>query len=285
VEALRVEVKLARELCAAAIHERGSKFSAAATARTTTTATATPVATATATKLQSEVMTTARAAVAEATASSPTTATLASLIASPLPVAGSVPPMIFTSPKDDAIGIIHSPAVAVGTQAAGVPVLPITAAIRPRYPNSIGPAQVPMSQTARPAKRFVPSYDPKKNGPKPVAVSARLQRREETDSPLNSSSRRRVAEGAFWLDDLKLNVTGRKAELEKADEDAAGEQAAYYRFQPVSAGTPRDSSGAQLKTTQLLPIFSGQGTPFRDPMPLVLCKRGELSERKAKVYV
>jgi len=36
-----------------------------------------------------------------------------------------------------------------------------------------------------------------------------------------------------------------------------------------------------VKTRTLLPFFTARSSPYKDPMPLVLCKRGEISERKA----
>ena len=63
---------------------------------------------------------------------------------------------------------------------------------------------------------------------------------------------------------------------------AAVENACRDRWlEPFSSSTPRDAKGSLIKTSGLVPFFSERESPYKDPMPLVLCKRGELSARRA----
>jgi len=180
----------------------------------------------------------------------------------PAPPPPAPPPPAHTTGADD------TPA---STSAASTPLqLQLRLPIPPRTPKAVH------VQSARTAYRFAPLAP----APGAPAVSARVQRPLGDDSPLDSSSRRRAGKGAYWLSELKLKSTGLKSTVEGSSPRQRSLDK-HFRTQPISASTPRDESGGLLSTRQLLPYFSERSSPFKDPMPLVLCKRGEVSTRSA----
>ena len=89
------------------------------------------------------------------------------------------------------------------------------------------------------------------------------------------------------LSEIRLKHTGHTYEQQGESPRTATSRskANAYRSQPVSVKTPRDAEGGQLSTTGLLPFFNSQErpTPYKDPMPSVLHRRGEISEEQQEI--
>ena len=113
------------------------------------------------------------------------------------------------------------------------------------------------------------------------AVTARAKR-TESDTPLNSSARKRLSSGAFWLNELKLRQGTPRGRAPSARRQ---ESIDTFRARPISEGTPRDEAGAVLKPNQITRFFEEQQRALAggniaavqvDPMMYVT--RGEMSD-------
>ena len=64
----------------------------------------------------------------------------------------------------------------------------------------------------------------------------------------------------------------------------SGSFLSWHEDGPEGGGTtaPRDEEGGQLSTRAIVPYFSERSSKVKDPMPFVLCKRGELSRQRAE---
>ena len=89
------------------------------------------------------------------------------------------------------------------------------------------------------------------------------------------------------MNELHLKSTGRLAKAGDGEpltstprQTIVSARVDCFRFEPVSASTPRDENGRVLSARELLPFYSERSTPAKDPMPMVLCKRGVLSARE-----
>ena len=198
----------------------------------------------------------------------PSAAMPAAALEPPATLPPATPPPPAPPPPAHTTGADGTPA---STSAASTPLqLQLRLTIPPRIPKALH------VQSGRTAYRFAPLAP----APGAPAVSARVQRPLGDDSPLDSSSRRRAGTGAYWLSELKLKSTGLKSAVEGSSPRQRSIDK-HFRTQPISTSTPRDESGGVLSTRQLLPYFSERSSPFKDPMPLVLCTRGEVSTRSA----
>ena len=151
-----------------------------------------------------------------------------------------------------------------------------------------------------------PAIVPPLHGLQRAAVSARA-RRSANDSPLNSSARRRVEGGAYWLGMCKLRHVPTPRDAAAA---SARAQRDAYKFRPIraqSARAPRQGMGSapqglaaqnagggggdddddddvevaspDLRPHDLIPFYSARQTPAAsDPMVLMRVKRGEASD-------
>ncbi|KOO36552.1 hypothetical protein Ctob_015989 [Chrysochromulina tobinii] len=121
------------------------------------------------------------------------------------------------------------------------------------------PVTMQAAYTERAPTRYVPPFDASAPGAVAgaVAVSAREQRSAEAGTPMSFSIKLKSSPGP------KLN------------------EASSQRSTAFSSSTPRNERGEQAKTSTLLPFFKERSSPYKDPMPLVLCKRGEMSAQIA----
>ena len=122
------------------------------------------------------------------------------------------------------------------------------------------PVTMQAAYTERAPTRYVPPFEANAPGAVAgaVAVSAREQRSAEASQALmNFSIKLKSSPGP------KLN------------------EASSQSITAFSSSTPRNERGEQARTSTLLPFFKERSSPYKDPMPLVLCKRGEMSAQIA----
>ena len=121
------------------------------------------------------------------------------------------------------------------------------------------PVTMQAAYTERAPTRYVPPFDASAPGALAgaVAVSAREQRSDKAGTPMSFSIKLKSSPGP------KVN------------------EASSQRITAFSSSTPRNERGEQAKTSTLLPFFKERSSPYKDPMPLVLCKRGEMSAQIA----
>lgn len=156
--------------------------------------------------------------------------------------------------------------------------LPSVSCSTERIPRHVG-----CSSAGRPTVRGLRGvdYTPPPLSAASKAVTART-RRTESDTPLNSSARKRLSSGAFWLSELKLRQATPRARTPRS---RTPRQPDTYRARPISTGTPRDTQGEVLKPMQIAQFFEQQqrlhtarGVDPRAVDPMMYVTRGEMSD-------
>ena len=180
---------------------------------------------------------------------------------------GAAPSPVTTPAYFTILPVSSAPWKAV-KQPIEVPPLPILTSRRQGY----GSAQPSRSLSAKGPRSIRGAIIPQTPRGRAVAASERAKR--DPEEPLDPSARRRLTAGALWLNEIKLRHCSPRNRSAEADLDA-------FRFQPVSAGTPRDAqTGRALAPQELVEFFKTKvdgGVGMKDSMPLVHVTRGELS--------
>ena len=127
------------------------------------------------------------------------------------------------------------------------------------------PVTMQAAYTERAPTRYVPPFEANAPGAVAgaVAVSAREQRSAEASQSSSSSTL------------MNFSIKLKSSPGPKLNEASSQSITAF------SSSTPRNERGEQARTSTLLPFFKERSSPYKDPMPLVLCKRGEMSAQIA----